>query len=337
MRSWCCKLRFLKLFIPVLFLFLTPVYSGTGLDSFAFLKIKSGARGSSLGDGFVSVAGDVNAAFFNPASIATLESFQLSLMHLAYIADTSYEFVTLAAPLNKNLSLGISVTYFSYGSIAATSESSTGVYSGTSGSFTPYDILGAVTLGYKFNKNLNFGLNVKYAMEDISGVSIGSLLADAGVLLSGEVFGAGVSLANLGSEIKDDKAPLCLRGGVSMKTELLADKDLSILLGGNYGVNSQKVSGSAGVEYCYDNMLSLRGSYSLNTDADNLSAGIGFKSSLDDLVYSFDYNFNMLGDLGNAHRISLTVSFNNKPGAGKSSRNKSRSTGIKYSIPTRSR
>jgi len=342
MRAWCCKLSFKKIFTPfmltlVLILLLSnPLYSGTGVDSFAFLKIKTGARGASLGDGFVSVSGDINASSYNPASVATLPGFQLSLMHLAYIADTSYELITLAAPVNNNLSLGVSFTYFNYGSIIATSETGTGIYSSSSAAFTPYDILGAVTAGYKINKNINLGVNVKYVLEDISGVSISGLLADAGFLYAGENLGVGVAVINLGAPVNNEKIPTGVRAGASMKMDLVSFRDLTVLLGGNYGLTSGKTSGSAGVEYCYDEMFFLRGSYNLNTDADTVGVGAGFKSNLEDLIYSLDYNFNMLGDLGSAHRISLTVSFKNES-KGKTSQKKPKSTGLRYSSPTRSR
>src|SRR3989339_411566 len=113
------------------------IFAGVGTESLQFLKIKPSARVASIGDGYVGLADDSNASFYNPAGLARLTTPEISLMHLAYIGETSYEYAAGVIPAGKNMTLGAYVIYLNYGSITKTTEDNTGVYSGTAGAFNP--------------------------------------------------------------------------------------------------------------------------------------------------------------------------------------------------------
>jgi len=158
------------------------IFAGVGTESLQFLKIKPSARVASIGDGYVGLADDSNASFYNPAGLARLTTPEISLMHLAYIGETSYEYAAGVIPAGKNMTLGAYVIYLNYGSITKTTEDNTGVYSGTAGAFNPNNIAGGLSLGYKLGESLNVGAGLKYASEDIDGSSVSGIMGDVGVL-----------------------------------------------------------------------------------------------------------------------------------------------------------
>ena len=295
-----------KILIGMIILFFSAfTFAGTGTDAMSFLKINPSARGASIGDGFVSIVDDVNAVFYNPAGLSQLNDMQFSLMHMLYMAETSYEYASFAMPAGDNLSLGAYVIYLNYGSIDKTTEDLNGVYSASNGSYNPSDMAVAISGSYKLG-DLSIGLTAKYATETIDAVSISGVLFDAGILTNLMGIKVGATMCNVGTA-GSDKAPMHARLGGSGKLQILAEEDLTVAAGADYVFAGGKVTASAGVEWKYENFLFLRGSYSPLSDADTLNLGLGFRQDLGGFIGEVAYNFSMLGDLGSAHRISVGV------------------------------
>jgi hypothetical protein len=312
-------------FIVILFLILSgyKAFAGTGTDSMQFLNIKPSARAASLGDGFVSIANDVNAVFYNPAGLVQADNMELSFMHMAYLADSSYEFGAVVFPLGEKIGLGGYFVYLNYGSIPRTTENLAGDYLGSAASFVPYDLAGAISIGYRLNSSINLGVNIKIAVSDIDGNSLSAFMGDAGVLVNlSEEINAGVVLYNLGAG-----SPLAGRAGASTKLAL-AEKDyLTIGAGVNYSKESGALTGSIGAEYFDRSMFCLRVGYG-TAEADGINIGVGTRQDFGDITGMLDYNITMLGDLGSTHRISLGVKF----GGENSGRNKNKSNNTKGKI-----
>jgi len=296
----------LLIMITALACTVTFALAGTGTDALNFLKIKPSARGASIGDGFVAISDDVNAAFYNPAGLTQISDLEFSLMHMIYMAETSYEYASFAMPAGEDFTIGAYVVYLNYGSIAKTTEDINGMYQASTSSYSPNDMCVALSGALKLGEGLSFGLNVKYASESIDTSNITGIMADAGLLTEIEDIKIGASIYNIGT-VSADKAPMGVRFGGSTKLMAMEEDDLTVAAGVNYVMASSKVSGSLGAEWNYENFLFLRGSYSLMTDADSLNVGVGVKQDLGDMIGEVAYNFSMLGDLGSAHRISVGV------------------------------
>ena len=63
---------------------------------FAFLEVPSGARAAALGGAFVSVAGGVEAAFWNPAGLGAVQGVQISGTHVEYVQKLRHDQFALA-------------------------------------------------------------------------------------------------------------------------------------------------------------------------------------------------------------------------------------------------
>ena len=85
--------------------------TGVGTAGAQFLKIGPGARVDGIGSAFCAIADDVTAVYWNPAGIGQLEGFNLSDTHTYWIADTRFNYLAVAAPVDfVSGTLGLSVT-----------------------------------------------------------------------------------------------------------------------------------------------------------------------------------------------------------------------------------
>ena len=101
-----------KLLFTAMFLWSSHGYavSNAGTSGAQFLKIGPGARVDSLGGAFGAIANDVTAIYWNPAGLSQLTATSVSGTHTVWLADTRYNFLAFATPVEKIGTLGASVT-----------------------------------------------------------------------------------------------------------------------------------------------------------------------------------------------------------------------------------
>ena len=87
-----------------------------------FLNIGVGARSFGMGNAVIASISDVNAGYWNPAGMASIQdAAQLSFMHSNYYEKIgSYDFIAGAAPISKNNVLGVSFNRFGVDDIVNT-------------------------------------------------------------------------------------------------------------------------------------------------------------------------------------------------------------------------
>ena len=297
--------------------------AGSGVSALTFLRIAPSARASGFGETFTAVADDVNASYWNPAGIANLESMQLSFMHLFYWDSGAYEYVAFSYPLGDKFKIGAHVAYLNYGSIDKTLAADSTVV----GSFSPYDLAIAGTAAYKFSSTLQAGVNIKLAMQSIDTYSASAIAFDGGVLygipfllesLGGKDFTLGAALSNLGGAVNGDNLPLTLRAGFSVKFSVQEENDLLTAATLYYPFDSGTLCENIGGELIIDKQFAVRGGYKFGYDAGSLTAGLGWFGSLPGMFrYSIDYAYAPSGNLGDTHRISVGLIFEDDYRTGK--------------------
>jgi len=80
--------------LPALFAFVLPLLASAALAAppgFAFLEVPAGARASAMGGAFLAVADGVDAAFWNPAGLAGMQTTQLSATHYEFFQGLRHE------------------------------------------------------------------------------------------------------------------------------------------------------------------------------------------------------------------------------------------------------
>ena len=295
-----------------------------GTTGATFLKIEVGARPVAMGGAFVAVADDANTTYWNPAGLAHLEEREITAMHNEWLEGTRYEFLAYVQPIKSEKRVhgfGVSAMGLYTGSLEARSRETIE----PEGTFGAYDIAVAGAYACRVGKAVSVGANLKLIHQRIEDETAWSGAVDIGLLytLSGPgrkiskgKFQLGFAVQNIGPGIKfikeSDPLPLNLKAGIARTFELRSiESKLTLAFDVNAPIDNVP-NAHFGTEFVYGKMkdaeLAARVGYKTNTIKDlnalsGLSAGAGFVWRR----MAIDYVWVPYGDLGNTHRISLTI------------------------------
>jgi len=290
--------------------------SGGTNTAYDFLRADVGARSAALAGSVVSLTGDANSIFFNPAGLSTLDRTVGSLGFFKHLMDINAGYLSFAQPIKDFGHFGAGIQYFNYGSFDETDD-----LGNTIGSFGASDL--AVTIGYSntLEDNLHYGINTKLIYSQIAGYTSAGLAADFGLLyaIPQSRVSVGASIRNLGAQVSQfvetrEDLPLDVVVGGSIIPE-----GLPLLLSVNFHKLNQDVekfsdrlkSFSVGGEFTLSPVLQLRFGYNNGRRQDlkiGTSSGLaGFSGGLGITIdeYKLDYALSSLGKVGSWHRISI--------------------------------
>jgi len=327
-------------------------FGAAGAASAPYLKMPMGARGSGMGEAFSGIANDVNALYYNPAGLTSLEASQLSLMHLEGFGGVRYENMGLAVPAEL---LGIDVwgtIGISYTLVAIEDTPRTRIVPNTVNTydqawadrgfmFSAGASLVTVSYAWQATKLYSIGGTFKAINEKVDTISGWGLAGDIGLLSRPEVvkgLSAGLTLQNVGSSPTPSASlPITFRIGLGYDWNAPFTKeqqDDKMLLGMDIVMPVVPVDGvwhlNLGGEYqrWFDEQFAaLRLGYRFNHDLGGLTMGGGLGTDLPGARLTLDYAWVPFGELGNMHRISVNAVFGAKP------RSKKRSNSGYYIFP----
>lgn len=277
---------------------------GPGTTGAAFLKIGVGARAVALGESYAAVADEVSTLYWNPAGLSNIAGCEVILQHNQWLSQISQEYLGCALPVGEG-KLGIGLNYLHLGEIERTLEDSSGNYAGTDGAFKAGDIAVSIAYSREIVTGLKVGLGIKGIEQRIDSEIARGIAVDLGGYYQTAVKGLSVGLVaqNLGPKIKfieqADPLPFKVKIGSALKIKgnLLMSLDINKPIDNKVGIN-------AGVEYTVFKVLSMRVGYNSRQDLDKgLTYGAGFNLG----KISLDYVFVPYGDLGDTHRVSMSI------------------------------
>jgi len=295
-----------------------------------FLRIGNSARAMGMGEASVAFAEDVNVMNYNPAGLANLKKNEISLMHLKYFDDFSYEYAAYAQRLSNLGVLGVNARFLHYPEFTWIDENGEEVGS-IGGSWMALTI----GLGGKFSilKNDFGGLNVKFVNAKYADYSSMSTAIDIGLMTLEKteflIFGdlkTGIAIRDLGINFKPagekaEKLPARLGIGFSVNVlnkEGLKDKHALYLATEVLVkmVDRADTKIHLGLEYSIMKMLYLRAGYKMNYEAVDLVFGGGANINVAQLTKTslladaqIDYAFVPAPDLGHNHIVSIRARF----------------------------
>lgn len=295
--------------------------SGSGSSGGDFMKIGVGARPVGMGEAFAAAAVDGNAVHWNPAGLALVDRYEANLMHMAHVADISYEAFALSGPVNRYSGWGLSLNYLWQPPFDST-KNSFGYQAQAAA--TGYDLALGLSYGHNFGNyrttdfnvsNISAGASLKLIQRDLSGHTANALYGDLGFMAEVlEGLRLALVLQNFGTTITfvnaADPAPFNARLGLAWDLRLNEANRLVLAYDVNRAIDAnnpdyQPWRQNLGGEYWLFNTLALRGGYTFGYDLANLSAGAGFRwQSL-----GVDYAFVPYSNLGGSHRLSLGWQF----------------------------
>lgn len=303
------RIRILRdLFVVALLLpasTLTPAFARS--VSFEFVGLEPSARSASMGGALAAVPEDASAVSYNPAGLAWLSRGEVSFMHNEYFQTVRQEHLQAAFRGDWG-GLGLAGQYISYGSFQQTTLSQP---RGTGETIRPNSFLATLAYGGKAVRFLSLGAALKVGTFSLGPHGASAAALDFGALYEAPVkeMRLAASLQNIGTRIRflqtNESWPLLLRLGGSyrfLEDRLLAALEFDI-------AKDREDTIHLGVEYRPLSLLSLRAGYNGTNQAGiGLTAGVGLQVS----SLRFDYGFAPFGDLGLAHRASLSYRFGRK-------------------------
>jgi len=307
-----------------------------------------GARGIALGSSYLAGISGTEAINYNPAGLGGLTSnADVLFSQMNTVGDIGVSYLAIAANFGGFGTLGFSVKSFSFGDIPLTNEQQP---DGTGAVYSPTFMTLGVTYARALTDRIHAGVSLYIISEDINRVSQSGAMFDIGVQYSGlagvQGFQMGVTLRHLGGNMKYD-GPGVLRFADQTDgkrgTQLLkidaADFNVptSLELGVAYdypvdATNKVMVSGSfennnfltdqyrVGAEYSYQDMLFLRGSYTVAGEAGDdafgetayiygPAFGAGVKYGSGSAQFRFDYAYRVAETFSGMHVFTVGLGF----------------------------
>ena len=320
-----------------------------GTTSMQFLKVMPTARATAMGDASVAFIDGIDAVFWNPAGLTSIQNQEIATTYTLWIFDTKQDAIAYGINLGDYGTIGAQFQMTDIGNIEETKASLT-QFDGsgnfnpglTGNTFTPLSLLVGVSYAQKLTDHFSTGVSIKYAtealwegnsivapLENKAGAKQETYNATAKVFLFD--FGMryntgykslqiGASVQNFGSQVKfaveDYPTPLQFRLGISgnlLGNDALFMPDEKNTLTVSYEIlqpNDYDQQMHFGAEYGFMNLFKLRAGYKYNYDNEGLTFGGGVKADVPGVLLGVDYSFGSMGTyLGNVHRISLGVQF----------------------------
>ncbi|GAB4028457.1 MAG: hypothetical protein Fur0012_00850 [Elusimicrobiota bacterium] len=283
-----------------------------------FLKIPVSPRTSAMGEASAADMKDASAIDINPACLMNLKKDSFYFSHSAYVAETSLNYLAYAQNMGEDVGAwGLSFKYFGWGSIDNTDDTG-----GKIKTMSPYDLSVGVTFATYisgFNSDEEdrfvFGGTGKVVRSQVVN-SASAITADLAFLtpyMLDRKFRMSLSASNIMGSIKMDKEsfplPLLIRlGAAAFVTEDF--KVTSDVIAPNDSFLYIALGSEARIKIAKKTELFLRAGANTKNLFDisgmkNLTGGIGFRY----YEYNFDYSFSPYGELGNIHRIAISMNY----------------------------
>jgi len=333
-KTVCYVLFFLLLCIP------SHVAGGVVVSKYGgeFLRTGVGARPLGMGGAHVAVAEDVTAIYWNPAGLVSMRTLQIHGMHAERFSGIiNWDFVGVGLPLQDHIALGfgffrLGVDGIPFTELRNPSREIGEIYIDDSGRRVQNDVYASkyvddseMAFVFSFAKSssdkFSFGGNVKVIRKSAGEYGAWGLGFDVGILLNPyRSLSIGLVLLDATSTLvawnggQREVIVPHLKMGMAYPVQIASFRFLPVLdvqMGfENRGSATQVALGRVGLDFCgglevdFRERLAMR----VGTDRGHFTAGVGLRVSALNIDYGFLNHF----DLGNTHRISVTLFLDGK-------------------------
>ena len=141
------------------------------------MRLPVGPSGTALGSSVVGDASGIEALFWNPAGLATIERTQATFSHTKYFADMKLNYAAVGTHMGIG-TLAFSAKVLSVGDVVVTTEDAP---DGTGEILRPtFSVLG-MSYARQFTDRVQFGLTTNFVSERIRNASASGVSFDFGV------------------------------------------------------------------------------------------------------------------------------------------------------------
>ncbi len=172
-----------------------------GNSAASFLKIGVGARAAGMGGSFSAMDDDITSIYWNAAGLSGIQSNQLFISHINWLASISYDFFAIGIPVNRSSSVGLYAM-----SVQVPEDEVRTVLQpdGTGEFFDASDLALGVSYSRHITDRFSVGVVGKYIQERIWSMTSNSIALDIGTLYKSnwKNLRIGIVLNNFGSKMK---------------------------------------------------------------------------------------------------------------------------------------
>ena len=286
-----------------------------GIASFAFLKVTQSARAAGMGDAYAAVTGDIDAMFYNPAGLASVEKFGYGFSYTKWIGDMAFYSGAVAYKTHFG-TLGVSIMNYDVGDMEVRT-----IYNpqGTGEKIKGGASVVGVAYAWKATDKLGVGVRASYVQETLHQDNVSSMVFDVGTSFYTGFRSArlALSMRNFGpdtevlSESQKFLMPMYFNIGSAMEVygELGDPASLTLSFESAFAVDYEQ-RWHIGGELWLANTLALRGGYKFNYDGESFSLGAGIKGTFGGRKITADVSYTDFGDLLDAPiRLSIGGEF----------------------------
>jgi hypothetical protein len=301
-----------------------------GQSGWQFLKINGDARQAAMAGAFTAISGgDANGVFGNPATLADVQSFNVQLNALRWVADINHKSIAVAGHVGDVGVFGVSLAMLDYGDIPETvnfpldANSTTPLVTGNM--FTANDLAVGISFARNITAKLSVGGNVRWIRQKIAELSMTNWSFDLGTMyytgykslriaVTARNFGPDSRLGGWSEQYQTEsdnvRMPFDFRGGLAM--DFLDGEGsphlLTIVAEGDHpndGTEKFHIGGS----YSFQKTLFLRFGYKFNYDVQKYTFGVGMNFEAGGMMGSLNYAYADFGELTRVHMLSVGFSF----------------------------
>lgn len=299
--------------LPVLLLLSSAACAWAGRSGFTFLNSPPAAAPASMAGAVAGATGKPWSVFYNPAGLARLDRASLSLHGQSAWEDVLHESVSYARPRGRRDAWALTAGIFAVQGLVKTRyDPASPDHFTESGSLRAGDQYLGAAYGRRISPEWDAGAAVKLLKEDLDDRSAWTAALDLGVAREvDDRWGWGAAVRNLGpgAKLSSEKfsTPLRAQAGAYYKTESWMEWGLDYVHGFKDG--GDEILG--GVQFDWQKTAFLRAGYRHLFKENGLGALSGATAGLGGRWGSLeaDYAFQPFGDLGGAHRVSLSWQF----------------------------
>ncbi len=298
------------------FLFADPdvieKYDDSSSVAAKYLDLTIGAAGAGMGNAYIGLAKDASSIFWNPAGLSNMQrvsyDWNIFVSHNIWLMDTMADNISLAKKFNKIGVFGLGLIYFNSGTIEKYDIDENNKYV-EKGTFTPYALTGILSYSNSMDKDIDFGINLKYILDNIDNSMLYTFSFDIGIRYFSPVKNLNFSIVakNFGGRLGDFVLAKELSFATAYSFEIndfILNLDFDIC----GKINNNPVY-RFGVEFKTPYLLILRTGY--RTDNSLIKEGfkdINFGIGIDSDGKMIDISFEPYGELGNSLQISISGS-----------------------------
>ncbi len=311
-----------------------------------FLKIGVGGRSTAMGTAYAGFSGDLSTLHYNVAGMNTIEGIAAEFGYTSWFGGFTHNFMALSVPVGEDYRAAIDIVSFSSGQINVRTLADP---DGTGAVYSLSDVAIGLSFGGDVTENFSFAGKFKYIDQGFSSLSASGIAFDFGTMYNTGIKGImlGFAVANLGSDLTYEgqdlviavdseegldneevdatlvsnafSLPLSFRAGISVdllnmdKADNLGNTTLEhqLNLGADFIYLSDSPEQAAlGVEYAWNEIISLRGGYLLGHDQMDVSGGAGINYDGGSFAGAIDYSVTNTVDLGLIHRVTVGLDLN---------------------------